>query len=91
MNKDKRYMDLSKFPEKPPESPAPEMNQYIQAYSNATISPSEAKQEDTNSQTIPDGKIKLRIPKSLHKQLLDQADVEGVPFSEYLIFKLTQK
>lgn len=36
------------------------------------------------------GKLVLRIPRSLHKQLKEMAQVEGVSLNQYMIYKLTQ-
>ena len=36
------------------------------------------------------GKILLRIPKSLHKRLVDEAQAEGVSLNQYALYKLSQ-
>ena len=36
------------------------------------------------------GKIVLRIPRSLHKQLKDAAAVEGVSLNQYMLYKLAR-
>ncbi len=36
------------------------------------------------------GEILLRIPRSLHKTLKQEADVEGVSLKQYMLFKLSR-
>lgn len=36
------------------------------------------------------GKLVLRLPRSLHKQLREAAKVEGVSLNQYMIYKLAQ-
>lgn len=36
------------------------------------------------------GKILLRIPRSLHKTLKQEADIEGVSLNQYMLFKLAK-
>lgn len=36
------------------------------------------------------GKFKLRLPKSLHKRLADEARLEGVSMNQYCLYKLAQ-
>ena len=36
------------------------------------------------------GKLVLRIPRSLHKQLKEQAAVEGVSLNQYMLYKLAR-
>lgn len=36
------------------------------------------------------GQFKLRLPKSLHKQLAEQALVEGISMNQYCLFLLSQ-
>lgn len=36
------------------------------------------------------GKLVLRIPKSLHKQLKEQAEIEGVSLNQYMLYKLAR-
>lgn len=36
------------------------------------------------------GRLVLRIPKSLHKLLKEEADVEGVSLNQYMLYKLSQ-
>ena len=36
------------------------------------------------------GKISLRIPKSLHTKLTEQARLEGVSLNQYCLYKLAQ-
>ena len=35
------------------------------------------------------GKVLLRLPKSLHQQLAVKADLEGVSLNQYLVYKLS--
>lgn len=35
------------------------------------------------------GKLVLRIPRSLHKRLKEQAAVEGVSLNQYMLYKLS--
>ena len=35
------------------------------------------------------GRLVLRIPKSLHKELKEQADIEGVSLNQYMLYKLS--
>ncbi len=36
------------------------------------------------------GRIVLRIPRSLHKKLKDEATVEGVSLNQYMLYKLAR-
>lgn len=36
------------------------------------------------------GEILLRIPRSLHKTLKQEADIEGVSLTQYMLFKLSK-
>ncbi len=36
------------------------------------------------------GKVLLRLPKSLHKRLADEARVEGVSLNQYALYKLSR-
>ena len=36
------------------------------------------------------GRLVLRIPKSLHKQLKERADLEGVSLNQYMLYKLSR-
>lgn len=36
------------------------------------------------------GKLVLRIPKSLHKELKEQAEIEGVSLNQYMLYKLAR-
>ena len=36
------------------------------------------------------GQFKLRLPKSLHKQLAEQALIEGISMNQYCLFLLSQ-
>ena len=36
------------------------------------------------------GKLVLRIPRSLHKELKDAAEVEGVSLNQYMLYKLAK-
>jgi len=36
------------------------------------------------------GKISLRLPKSLHKELVEKAKDEGVSLNQYALFKLSK-
>jgi antitoxin HicB len=36
------------------------------------------------------GKILVRLPKSLHKELIKKAKEEGVSLNQYIIYKLAQ-
>ncbi|MCM3746179.1 toxin-antitoxin system HicB family antitoxin [Paenibacillus pasadenensis] len=36
------------------------------------------------------GKFNLRLPKSLHRQLSETADLEGVSLNQYILFRLSQ-
>lgn len=35
------------------------------------------------------GKLVLRIPRSLHKKLKEQAEIEGVSLNQYMLYKLS--
>lgn len=35
------------------------------------------------------GKLVLRIPRSLHKRLKEQAEAEGVSLNQYMLYKLS--
>ena len=36
------------------------------------------------------GKLVLRIPKSLHKHLKQEAEIEGVSLNQYMLYKLSK-
>lgn len=36
------------------------------------------------------GKLVLRIPRSLHKELKEQAEIEGVSLNQYMLYKLSR-
>ncbi len=36
------------------------------------------------------GKVLLRMPKSLHKRLAEEAQIEGVSLNQYALYKLSQ-
>ncbi len=36
------------------------------------------------------GKLVLRIPRSLHKQLREAAEIEGVSLNQYMLYKLAR-
>ena len=36
------------------------------------------------------GRIVLRVPRSLHKKLKDEASVEGVSLNQYMLYKLAR-
>ena len=36
------------------------------------------------------GKLVLRIPRSLHKALKEQAEIEGVSLNQYMLYKLSR-
>lgn len=36
------------------------------------------------------GKLVLRIPRSLHKELKDEAAIEGVSLNQYMLYKLAK-
>lgn len=35
------------------------------------------------------GRLVLRIPRSLHKRLKEQAEIEGVSLNQYMLYKLS--
>lgn len=36
------------------------------------------------------GKLVIRIPRSLHKQLKEAAEIEGVSLNQYMLYKLSK-
>ena len=36
------------------------------------------------------GKVSIRIPKSLHKQLIDFAKAENISLNQYILYKLSK-
>ena len=36
------------------------------------------------------GKLVIRIPRSLHKELKDEAKIEGVSLNQYMLYKLSK-
>lgn len=36
------------------------------------------------------GKLVLRIPRSLHKELKEEAEIEGVSLNQYMLYKLAK-
>jgi len=53
-----------------------------------------AKRKDKTVKTIEEieynGKILLRVPKSLHKQLVAKAKAEGVSLNQLILYRLAQ-
>lgn len=45
--------------------------------------------EEFKSMMEYNGKISLRIPRSLHKELVEAAKVEGVSLNQYALYKLS--
>lgn len=47
---------------------------------------------DTLKQRLEEysGKLVLRIPRSLHKSLKEQAEIEGVSLNQYMLYKLSR-
>lgn len=46
--------------------------------------------EDFKAALEYSGKLSLRIPKSLHKELIEQAKREGVSLNQYALYKLSR-
>jgi len=46
--------------------------------------------DDTLTQREYSGKLMLRIPKELHKQLAESARANGVSLNQYAIYKLSK-
>ena len=68
-----------------PEEPSAEDIRAIQAAQNeSAVSLEELKAELEQYS----GKIILRIPRSLHKQLKEAAAIEGVSLNQYMLYKL---
>lgn len=68
-----------------PEEPSAEDMRAIQTAQNEpTISLEDLKAELEQYS----GKIILRIPRSLHKQLKEAAAIEGVSLNQYMLYKL---
>lgn len=42
------------------------------------------------NQDAYNGKISLRIPKSLHRELVEDAALEGVSLNQYALYRLTR-
>jgi len=40
---------------------------------------------------LPSGNIMLRMPKTLHRDLIDNAEREGVSLNQYILYKLSGK
>lgn len=68
----------------PEEPTAEDVKAFEAAQDEATITLDELKAELEQYS----GKIVLRIPKSLHKQLKQAAAVEGVSLNQYMLYKL---
>ncbi|ADY56694.1 hypothetical protein Sgly_2407 [Syntrophobotulus glycolicus DSM 8271] len=41
-------------------------------------------------QTEYNGKISLRVPKSLHKELVEDAKKEGISLNQFILYKLAK-
>lgn len=46
--------------------------------------------EDLMEELKLSGRVNVRMPKSLHKQLIQNAKAEGVSLNQYLVYSLTQ-
>ena len=52
------------------------------------------KKKDSAVKTLEEieynGKILVRVPKSLHKELIEKAHIEGVSLNQFIVYKLAQ-
>lgn len=85
MKKPTNYNKIAAFPETPPE---PILAPPKEARSANDIS--NRNQPDSHKQSDFSSELTIRIPKSLRAHLSLQADYEGVPLTEYILYKLTQ-
>ncbi len=46
--------------------------------------------EEYKAQHWPSGKVMLRIPRSLHRDLKEAAEAEGVSLNQYMLYKLAK-
>lgn len=86
MKKESPFGKITSFPETTPEVIPAKPKEEART---ANKLPS-TNQADTNNEVGFSGELNIRIPKSLHAQLNEQANKEGVSFSEYIIYKLSQ-
>ena len=54
---------------------------------NQSLSPAELEQRFAEGYS---GKLVLRIPRSLHKHLKEEAEIEGVSLNQYMLYKLSR-
>lgn len=46
--------------------------------------------EPLNSEDLPSGKALVRMPRTLHAQLIKDADLEKVSLNQYIVYKLSK-
>lgn len=86
MNKQDFEDKLNKIPVKEPDEQDREAIKRISKNKdNVTIAHEQLKADIEYS-----GKISLRLPKSLHKDLVNNAKNEGVSLNQYVLYKLSQ-
>ena len=85
MNRDEFEKKLAALPvEEPDEIDLSMMAEADQINDGNTVSLEELKE----SLKGYSGKMVIRLPKSLHKRLKEEAKVEGVSLNQYMIYKL---
>lgn len=57
---------------------------------NTKASDSMQQELDNISNNGYSGKLSVRIPKSLHKQLIDFAKAENISLNQYILYKLSK-
>lgn len=88
MNDRELEMRLAEINAREPEEPTEEDLAAIQA---AEANPEYITLEDFKREMEGcNGRISLRIPRSLHKKLKESAAVEGVSLNQYVLYKLAK-
>ena len=80
---------LAEINSREPEEPTPDDLAAIRAAREDTQPPMTLEQFKQEMDGV-NGRISLRIPRSLHKKLKDAAALEGVSLNQYVLYKLAK-
>lgn len=87
MNKrEELRLKLEKFPVEKPDA----MDRAMIAQAQAVNDDSAVPLEEVKTASDFSGKLNIRIPKSLHFQLSQEAKRDGVSLNQYIIYKLSR-
>ena len=84
--KDELRLKLASIPVEKPDA----MDRAMIAYAQAVDDDSATPLEEVKTASDFSGKLNIRIPKSLHFQLSQEAKQDGVSLNQYIIYKLSR-